>query len=406
MQLEIGPIFRALMRNKMGAILIALQIAVTMTIIANGFFIIQQRSALIERESGLDIDNSFHLNSVSYAPNIDYSVMVTDDLAAIKQVSGVLDAVQVNAIPLSGSGWSMSLKTVPDDTVEGVGTAIYMVDDSVMTTFDLELVAGRNFDPTEIRWRQEGTGDWSDTGIITAKLAKRLFPDDGYADIVGKTAYIGDNESVLIIGIIDQLQAPWSGWDNLDHVMLTPDRLAWRGSRYYIRAEEGMRDQAMRSVEEVLANRLEGRMIQSMRSMEETRERSYSNQSAMIKMLSTVMIILTIITSMGIVGLASFSVNRRKKQIGTRRALGANQSDIVRYFLLENAVITAIGVVIGAVLTISLNMVLVETFALDRLDWFYIPVGMISLLIVGQIAALGPAKKAAAIPPAIATRSA
>jgi putative ABC transport system permease protein len=318
----------------------------------------------------------------------------------------VKDAIQVNAIPLSGSGWSMSLKTAPDDTLEGTGTAIYMVDDSAMNTFDLELIAGRNFDPTEIRWRQEGTGDWSDTAIITAKLAKNLFPDDDYADIVGKTTYIGDNESVVIIGIIDTLQAPWSGWDNLDHVTLTPDRLAWRGSRYYVRAEPGVRDQAMRSVEEVLANRLEGRMIQNMRSMEETRERSYSNQNAMIKMLGTIMIVLTVITSMGIVGLASFSVNRRKKQIGTRRALGANQGDIVRYFLLENALITGMGVLLGAALTIALNIVLVETFALDRLDWIYIPVGMVALLIVGQLAALGPAKKAASIPPALATRSA
>jgi putative ABC transport system permease protein len=45
--LEIGPIFRALMRNKVGAILIAIQIAITMTIIVNSVFIIYERSQLI-----------------------------------------------------------------------------------------------------------------------------------------------------------------------------------------------------------------------------------------------------------------------------------------------------------------------------------------------------------------------
>lgn len=405
-QLEIGPIWRALMRNKMGAALIALQIAVTMTIIANGFFIIQQRSVLIERESGVDIANSFYLSNVSYAPNMDYKVMVMEDLAAIKQLDGVVDAIQVNAIPLSGSGWSMSLKTVPDDAVEGVGTAIYMVDDSALTTFDLELLAGRNFDPTEIRWREEATSDWSDTAIITEKLAKRLFPDDSLADIVGKTAYIGNNESLVIIGIVDTLQAPWSGWDNLDNALLTPDRLSWQGSRYYIRTEPGMRDRLMTKVEDMLANRIDGRMIQNLNSMQETRERSYANQHGMIKMLTTIMIVLTIITAMGIVGLASFSVNRRKKQIGTRRALGASQQAIVRYFLVENSIITTCGVLLGAALTVSLNMVLVQTFALERIAWYYIPIGMASLLIVGQLAALGPARRAANIPPALATRSA
>ena len=162
----------------------------------------------------------------------------------------------------------------------------------------------------------------------------------------------------------------------------------------------------MPQIEELLANSNKGRIIRSLNSMEETRERSYRSDAAMIKILSTVMVILTIVTGLGIVGLASFSVNRRKKQIGTRRALGANQGDIVRYFLLENALITGMGVLLGAALTIALNIVLVETFALDRLDWIYIPIGMVALLIVGQLAALGPAKKAASIPPALATRSA
>lgn len=125
----------------------------------------------------------------------------------------------------------------------------------------------------------------------------------------------------------------------------------------------------------------------------------------MIKILSTVMVILTIITCLGIVGLASFSVNRRKKQIGTRRPLGASQGAIVRYFMVENFLISSIGVVLGAILTIALNMVLVNTFSLDPISWFYIPIGMLILWLVGQIAVFGPAKRAANIAPAIATRT-
>ena len=59
---EIGPIFRALLRNKVGAVLIAIQIAVTMTIIVNSVFIIVERSQQMQRESGVDEDNSFYLS--------------------------------------------------------------------------------------------------------------------------------------------------------------------------------------------------------------------------------------------------------------------------------------------------------------------------------------------------------
>ncbi len=406
MNLEIGPIFRAMMRNKVGAMLIMLQIAVTMTIIANGFSIIQERKALMARDSGVDIANSFHLSNVSFAEDFDMQTAVIDDLKAIRELPGVADAIQVNAIPLSGSGWSMGLQTEAGDDIDGSGTAVYMVDDHALSAYDVKLIAGRNFELTDLRWRTDNTNDWADVLIATEALTKSLFPDLTPQEVIGKTVFINNHEPIIIIGIIDKLQAPWSGWNNLDHVMLTPDRLAFRGNRYYIRAEEGVRDDVMKRVEETLSNRLSGRMIQGMESMEETQRESYTGASGMIKMLTLIMIVLTIITAMGIVGLASFSVNRRKKQIGTRRALGAAKNSIIRYFMIENLIISGAGVIVGAILTVGLNMILVQAFSLTPIAWYYVPIGMISLLVIGQIAVFGPAQKASSIPPALATRSA
>jgi putative ABC transport system permease protein len=161
----------------------------------------------------------------------------------------------------------------------------------------------------------------------------------------------------------------------------------------------------MKEVEELLARSDKGRLVRNKRSVEENRERSYRGDNAMIKILTTVMVILTIVTALGIVGLASFSVNRRKKQIGTRRALGASQGAILRYFMLENFMISSVGVVLGAMLTIGLNVVLVNSFSLNAIDWYYIPLGMLILWLVGQIAVYGPARKAASIAPATATRT-
>ena len=56
-----------------------------------------------------------------------------------------------------------------------------------------------------------------------------------------------------------------------------------------------------------------------------------------------IMILLVLLTGLGIVGLASFNVRRRTRQIGTRRALGTTRSDILKYFLSENAVLTGVG---------------------------------------------------------------
>ena len=47
-----------------------------------------------------------------------------------------------------------------------------------------------------------------------------------------------------------------------------------------------------------------------------------------------------------------------------------------------------------------------ETNDLERLPWFYLPIGAITVLVLGQIAVFGPAARAAKVSPAVATRSA
>lgn len=402
---EIGPIFRALMRNKVGAILIAIQIAITMTIIVNSVFIIYERSQLMKRESGVDEANSFHLSSAGFAPDFNPQVTVQNDLVALRALPGIVDAIQINAVPISGSGWSMGLQTQAGAEYDGTGVAVYMVDDHGLNALDVELIAGENFAPTDIRWREPAQSNWPDKTIITKAMAESLFPDDPWESAVGKTVFINDNEPMVIVGIMDKLQAPWVGWNNVENAMLSPENLKFESTRYFIRTEPGQRDSVIKQVEEMLASSNKGRIIRSIRTTQESRERSYRGDRAMIKILSTVMIILTIVTALGIVGLASFSVNQRKKQIGTRRALGASQLAIIRYFMLENFLISSVGVALGAALTIGLNIVLVQSFNLNPIDWFYIPIGMLTLWIVGQLAVFGPARKAANIPPAIATRT-
>jgi len=112
-----------------------------------------------------------------------------------------------------------------------------------------------------------------------------------------------------------------------------------------------------------------------------------------------------VVTGVGIVGLASFSVRQRIKQIGTRRAIGARRRDIVRYFVLENLMITTVGVALGALLTLAVNYLLVVNFELERLDPVYVPAGILALWLLGLLAVAGPARKASSISPAIATRT-
>lgn len=404
--MEIGPIWRALMRNRTAYLLIALQIAVTMAIMVNAISIIQERSRLMARPSGIDEDNIFYVSNVGFAPDFDESAVVTEDLRAIRNLPGVVNAIYTNTVPLRGGGWSSGLQTEPGDDLDGTGTAIYFADEHGIEAFGLQLVAGRNFLPGEARWHDNNSDDWPPVGIVTRAVAETLFPDlERPEDAVGKTVYIGNEQPVAIVGIIERMQAAWNRWDGVERSMLVPAYREDSGGRYVIRTEPGRRDALMPQIEQMLAESNRGRLVLDMTTMTETRERSYLEDTAMIRLLVFIVSLLTGITGLGIVGLASFSVARRTKQIGTRRALGATRPAILRYFLLENFLVSSVGIAAGAVFAVALNIWMVQTFELTPLAWYLIPAAMGVLWLVGQAAVYGPARKASLVPPAVATRA-
>ena len=240
---------------------------------------------------------------------------------------------------------------------------------------------------------------------MTRAMVEELFPDQPFEEALGKTVYVHDTKPVTIIGITERMQAAWNSWSGVERSMLVPVRRATSAVRYVIRAEDGYRDEIMPQIEEMLTASSSDRLIRSMRTMQETRQRSYLQDSSMVKLLLFVVIVLTAITGLGIAGLASFSVARRTKQIGTRRALGATRPAILRYFMLENFVISTVGVVGGAIIAVAINLWMVDAFGLQRMAWYLVPAAMGALWLVGQLAVYGPARRATMVPPAMATRS-
>lgn len=402
--LELGPMLRALWRQKVGAALIALQIALTLSIMVNAIFMMQQRSQEMARASGVDEANLFYLTNTIFGNNYPFKANLEADLRLIRAVPGVVDAVQINAIPLSGSGWSMVLQLKPGAGQDITGSAVYMVDEHGLNTLGVELIRGENFQSTDLLWRSSGSDDWPAKVLISKALAESLFPDNWEAAL-GKTVYINEQQPMQVSGIIKTLQAPWNGWNGVERSMLVPVQLENRSSRYLIRTEPGRRDELMPVIEQALAKADKNRIIRNLTSLEQTRQESYRSHQALNKILLFVIVLLTLITAFGIVGLAMFSINRRKKQIGTRRALGATQFQVMRYFMLENLLISTLGIVVGMAAAIGLNIWLVSKFQLTPLGPGLLLTGALVLYLVGQLAVFYPARKAAAIAPATATRS-
>ena len=402
--MEFGPIWRASLRNKTGALLVVLQVAFTLALVVNAVAITERQAIAMSRPIGVDEPNSFVLRSAAIVAEFNGRATSEEDLRQLRGLPGVVAAVQMNSIPGSGGGMGMGLKTTPEEGVEEVGTSVYMVDEYGIEALGVELIAGENFSPADVSLREGNDARWPNRTILSKTLAEALFPGDPSLGL-GKTIYIDGTQAMTVIGIVERLQAPWAGWEFAAHSILVPWRQAVDEASYFVRTEPGRRDALMPEAEALLAGREPDRIIQNMATMEQVRENATDGNRALVNILAFTVIVLVAITTLGVAGLTSFNVTRRYKQIGTRRALGASQGAILRYFLAENLLFTLIGVVLGAVLAVVINLALVSMFAVPRFSWVWMPVSMAVLVVISLGAVLFPAMRAGQVPPAVATRT-
>ncbi len=381
-----------------------LQIGITLAIVVNSMFIIKQRIDKINRPTGIDIDHIIVAEVRGFGDNYDAVASIEQDLNAIRSMPGVSAVSVTNQVPLSGSGSATGFRTVPDLNVTATPTARYRMSEFGLDALGTSLIAGRNFYPEEVDYYVPGkTAPSTPAGIlVTRALADKLYPD---GNALGKPIYWGSLDTSTIIGIIGHMQGAWVDWDELEQVTIQPGIPAFDRNRYLIRTLPGDRDRLLPLIEEKLAEVNPQRVINYVRTHRQIVDRTYQVDRLIANILIIVIILLIGLTSLVIVGLVSYFVTQRTRQIGTRRALGATQFDILRYFLTENWIITTAGAVLGSMFTIAVSYLMESSFSLPRLDMSYLLLSIPALWLVSQFAAWFPARRAAAVSPAVATRT-
>jgi putative ABC transport system permease protein len=408
--MEFGPIFRAMTRNKTGASLIALQIAVTLAVVVNSLFIINERVEKMQRPVGIDKENIFSMRTVALGEDTNFENFVRNDMEVIRALPGVLDATPILTYLQSGRARMSSYRAMPEvnDDME-IMANVNNADEHGLQALGIKLIEGRFFRADEIKHVDESFRGEPDKVVVTESMGRHFFPE---GDLVGRTIYYGPEAlPITIIGVIEDIATAWLAQDmpflsdTYYNLMLHPHVEYTGKANYLIRAEQGQLSAIIPEVERALMEAEPNRLISSVYTQEEILARSFAKDQATLVILLVVMVLMMVITGLGIVGLASFSVSQRTRQIGTRRALGARRRDILRYFLLENVLLTSIGVLLGGVMTYMLSYLLLTQFGGERLDPMYYPRGVLILYVLGLIAAFAPARRAASIPPAIATRT-
>ena len=400
--MEIRPILSALLRNRAGALLVALQIAITLAIVVNAVYLTQQRVSQISRDTGLDDQNIFTFSAQGFEKGFNFQAMVRDDMVLLRQMPGIVDATPISQVPLSGGGSSTGYYSLPDKKGVESPANYFRVDDHGPGALGVKLSAGKTFDPTMVELKDNEEQGQPPFAIVSKAFGEALFP--GEKILVGKDFYDDQSKPLRIVGVIEHMHGSWVSWDKLDRIVLIP-RITGPNVRYLVRAEPGQIDRVMTAVDTALRKRDPNRVIGKMRKMSDHKQGSYSGDMLMAITLTVVTGLVLVFSALGIFGLATFNVNNRTRQIGTRRAVGARRIDIVRYFMTENWMVTTLGVVVGCVLALAAGYWLSTQYQMKRLDLYYLVGGVLGLWAVGQLAAWQPSLRAAKVSPAMATRN-
>ena len=406
--IPVRPIVSSLIRHKAGVFIMACQVALTLAIVANVIFIITQRAALILQPSGIDEANIVIVDNHWVGPlTLQEAHARTDaDLAALRALPGVVDAYADYTIPITGPWADLTGVSLEREQKSPTSRAqTYFADEHALAAYGLRLIKGRNFQTTEVALGSTDVTPNVGSIIITEDLSRSLFPS---GDALGKTVFV-INHPRTIVGIIADVKVPQKGTSNYAYsAVFMPVRLAdLAGDPYIVRTQPGAAEHVRKSLTDILyktsrlriLDRQEG--VQHFRTL---RTKAFATDRGLVILLTSASIVLLLATAGGIIGITTLWVDGRRRALGMRRALGARRRDILGYILAENFFIVLLGICCGSIIALTANISLMHYLALKSLPPTYITLTSLFILVLGQCAALPPARRAARIPPAEAMR--
>ncbi|WP_266156673.1 ABC transporter permease [Dyella silvatica] len=404
--MQIRPILAALSRHRLATLLIGLEIAFACAVLCNACFLIYNRVQLMHIYSGVD-DASLavvKLAGFEQSQAVDLNARV---LAGLRTIPGMQSVSVVNAVPFGEHAGTAGITTDPASGKANAVVDFYVGGPGSLQAFGLRLIAGQTLQPEDYRPLNSFVPEDASV-LISHALAEHLWPG---ADPLGKEFWTGKLH-FRVVGIVANLVRPDPAGSGVAAAEWTVFAPAQPGPKfagvYLLRADPQVLPRVLRDARAAVAKIAPEVVLdqESSRSLSELRELRFRQDRAMAGMLVGVILALLLVTALGIVGLASFWVQQRRKQIGIRRAIGARRRDILSYFQVENFLIVSGGIGLGMVLAFGLNLMLMRFYELPRLPLIYLPIGALVLWSLGQLAVLGPAMRAAAVPPVVATRAA
>jgi len=394
---ELGPILRSITRQKSTFALVVLELASGFTVISCLLLAGLWYLYLGNRTSGHAEQDILAVTlQLPAATPADVDARQAAELGRIRAVPGVVAAAPVST-SLVDERWGY-----PSD-FHAVGSAASAVGWTLRTTpalFDvLRLEAAEGRPLGDLR----GGGDVDGVVVLTRCLRDRLFP--GGAPALGRVVASEDAGPARVVGVIGDVTMRIPFLPSSRCVALrfsgAPDE---RESRYLVRTAPGRRHDLVAPITAALGGSAPARYL-SVIPFDSRAAKHHAIASGLVTIMTIFGATVAFLALLGVLAVSSYVVTERTRQIGIRRALGGTRGDIVRYFLVESSLATLFGTGLGLISTLALFVFMKRVFTELRFDGRYLALTAFCLWIIATVAAMIPARRAARIPPSVATKA-
>ena len=391
-------------RFQIGHALVAMQVALSFVLVFGSTLFVRTLVGLTSQEMGFEssrvLVGNLDLRATGVTPE-NRLQMFTQLREAVAAVPGIEAAATSFVTPVSGSTWNLEINVPGYAANERKGVLFNGVSPNFFRSMGTPLLAGRDIAESDRR-------NAPNVIIVNEAFARTYY---GGENPVGKTfTIVGFNEAfptrvMEIVGMVasakyqrlrEEAQPTMYG-------AFAQERQIASGVRIVVRTAGSPWDsrnaivQAITGVHKDIA--IDLKRLDEDLGANVLQERLVANLSGFFGALAL------LLAALGLYGVMSYSVTRRRNEIGIRMALGAEPRKVVRLVLTNVALITVVGLIVGAAASVGtgrfINSLLYNLAASDQT---MIVVTAITLAAAAAIAGYLPARRAARIDPMAALR--
>ncbi len=389
-------------------IFVVLEIALSMVLLIGAALLIRTFANLHNESLGFDPHNVLtmrvSLDGQRYLTTAETDKFFRQVFERIRQIPGVVSAAYVTALPIE---FSPDLPFHIEGRRENArGSAIYKhVTPDFFHTMTVPLRQGRLI---EERDSENAPG----AVIINESLARQFFPNE---NPLGQLITVGKNfgpdfadRSREIIGVIGDLREESVDLPPAPAVYVPlaqrPDRVTrfvnrLGGATFVVKTRQNPAN-LQNAVRAALRAADATQAVSNMRTMDDVLSVSLARRRFNMLLLSVFASLALLLSSIGIYGVMSYSVQQRTHEIGIRMALGAQARDVLWLIIRQGLAMTLIGVTLGLVAAIALTR-LMETllFGVSATDPLTFTMITFLLTFIALLACWIPARRATRVDP-------